>query len=55
MPVSVQRRGGEFMLSTDHPVPFFEWKALFAERADRYSRIIEETASCGGFILQQAV
>lgn len=43
------------MLSTDHPVPFFEWKALFAERADRYSRIIEETASCGGFILQQAV
>ena len=37
------------------PVPFFDWKALYAERADAYQRIIHETASGGGFILQEAV
>jgi dTDP-4-amino-4,6-dideoxygalactose transaminase len=37
------------------PVPFFDWKALYAERAEEYRRIIDETASTGGFILQAAV
>lgn len=37
------------------PVPFFDWKALYAERAEEYRRIIDETASAGGFILQAAV
>lgn len=39
----------------DEPVPFFDWKALFAERADDYLRIIEQTCSSGGFILHAAV
>ena len=39
----------------DQPVPFFDWKALFAERADDYLRIIEQTCSSGGFILHAAV
>jgi len=43
------------MLVSDHPVPFFDWQALFGERASDYLRILEETASEGGFILQQAV
>ena len=37
------------------PVPFFDWKALYAERADAYQRIMHETASDGGFIMQAAV
>jgi dTDP-4-amino-4,6-dideoxygalactose transaminase len=37
------------------PVPFFDWKALYAERADPFGRILHETASAGGFILQAAV
>jgi dTDP-4-amino-4,6-dideoxygalactose transaminase len=37
------------------PVPFFDWRALYAERADAYSRIISDTAAMGGFILQGAV
>lgn len=37
------------------PVPFFDWKALYAERADEFARIMHETASEGGFILQAAV
>ena len=37
------------------PAPFFDWKALYAERASAYARILEETASAGGFILQGAV
>jgi len=37
------------------PVPFFDWKALYAERAEEYRRIVDETASAGGFILQAAV
>jgi dTDP-4-amino-4,6-dideoxygalactose transaminase len=37
------------------PVPFFDWRALWAERADAYSRIISDTAAMGGFILQGAV
>ena len=36
-------------------VPFFDWKALYAEHADEYARIFHETASSGGFILQAAV
>src|SRR5579884_2575388 len=36
-------------------VPFFDWSALFAERSADYLRIIEQTASAGGFILQGAV
>lgn len=39
----------------DLAVPFFDWKALYEERADDYLRIIHETASAGGFILQAAV
>ena len=37
------------------PVPFFDWRALYAERAEAYSRIISDTAAMGGFILQGAV
>lgn len=36
-------------------VPFFDWKALYAERADTFGRILHETAAAGGFILQSAV
>src|SRR6185312_11532733 len=36
-------------------VPFFDWRALYAERAEAYSRIISDTAAMGGFILQGAV
>jgi dTDP-4-amino-4,6-dideoxygalactose transaminase len=37
------------------PVPFFDWRALFAERGDVFARILRETAAAGGFILQAAV
>ena len=37
------------------PVPFFDWKALYAERADSFTRILSETAASGGLILQGAV
>ena len=37
------------------PVPFFDWRALYAERAEAYSRILSDTARSGGFILQGAV
>jgi dTDP-4-amino-4,6-dideoxygalactose transaminase len=37
------------------PVPFFDWKALYEERAADYARIFHETAANGGFILQAAV
>ena len=37
------------------PVPFFDWKALYSERADVYRQIMHETAADGGFILQSAV
>ena len=37
------------------PVPFFDWRALYAERAEAYSRIVSDTAASGGFILQGAV
>ena len=37
------------------PVPFFDWRALYAERADRFSSILSDTAAGGGFILQGAV
>lgn len=37
------------------PVPFFDWKALYSERADAYRQIMHETAAEGGFILQSAV
>lgn len=37
------------------PVPFFDWRALWADRADAYSRIVSDTAAMGGFILQGAV
>jgi len=43
------------MSSRELPVPFFDWKTLYAERADDYRRILDETASAGGFILQAAV
>lgn len=43
------------MPSIGLPVPFFDWKGLYQERAADYARIIDETASGGGFILQAAV
>lgn len=36
-------------------VPFFDWSGLFNERKDDFSRIMIETASRGGFILQRDV
>jgi dTDP-4-amino-4,6-dideoxygalactose transaminase len=42
------------MLS-EKQVSFFDWKALYAERAADYARILNETAAAGGFILQAAV
>jgi dTDP-4-amino-4,6-dideoxygalactose transaminase len=36
-------------------VPFFDWAELYEERSDDYLRILHETASRGGFILQAAV
>ncbi|HEX4695443.1 DegT/DnrJ/EryC1/StrS family aminotransferase [Sphingomonas sp.] len=42
-------------MSSALPVPFFDWKALYAERADDYRRIFDETASAGEFILQRGV
>jgi dTDP-4-amino-4,6-dideoxygalactose transaminase len=43
------------MLAPDQPVPFFDWASLYAEQAERYGRIIQETAAAGGFILHHAV
>lgn len=43
------------MPSNGLPVPFFDWKMLYQERAADYARIFDETASGGGFILQAAV
>lgn len=37
------------------PVPFFDWQGLYAEHADEFGRIMHETASRGGFILQKDV
>lgn len=39
----------------DIKVPFFDWAGLFGERRDEFSRIMIETASRGGFILQRDV
>lgn len=39
----------------DTKVPFFDWAGLFNERKDEFARIMVETASRGGFILQQDV
>lgn len=36
-------------------VPFFDWAGYFGERAEEFSRIMTETASRGGFILQKDV
>ncbi|MGE5723445.1 MAG: hypothetical protein ACM3YM_13405, partial [Sphingomonadales bacterium] len=36
-------------------VPFFDWRALYAERAETFGRIMHETAANGSFILQAAV
>jgi dTDP-4-amino-4,6-dideoxygalactose transaminase len=40
---------------SDIKVPFFDWAGLFNERKDEFSRIMIETASRGGFILQKDV
>lgn len=37
------------------PVPFFDWAGLYAERGNEFGRIMHETASRGGFILQRDV
>jgi len=42
-------------LEANVAVPFFDWRALYAERSERFARIFDETASSGGFILQAAV
>lgn len=39
----------------DTKVPFFDWAGLFNERKDEFARIMVETASRGGFILQKDV
>jgi dTDP-4-amino-4,6-dideoxygalactose transaminase len=39
----------------DIKVPFFDWAGFFAERKDDFARIMVETASRGGFILQRDV
>lgn len=36
-------------------VPFFDWAGYFGERAEEFSRIMTDTASRGGFILQKDV
>jgi dTDP-4-amino-4,6-dideoxygalactose transaminase len=36
-------------------IPFFDWSAYFGERKEEFSRIMVETASRGGFILQKDV
>lgn len=36
-------------------VPFFDWAGLYKERAAEFSKIIHDTASRGGFILQKDV
>ncbi len=36
-------------------VPFFDWSGLYNERADEFGRIIQETLTRGGFILQRDV
>lgn len=43
------------MPATSLPVPFFDWKALYTERAEDYARIMHDTATSGGFILQSDV
>jgi dTDP-4-amino-4,6-dideoxygalactose transaminase len=43
------------MPATGVPVLFFDWRALYSERAADYARIIDETAAKGGFILQAEV
>jgi len=43
------------MPATSLPVPFFDWKALYTERAEDYARIMHDTAKMGGFILQSDV
>jgi dTDP-4-amino-4,6-dideoxygalactose transaminase len=43
------------MPATGVPVPFFDWKSLYAERAQDYARILDETAARGAFILQSDV
>src|SRR5690348_16290366 len=53
--VSGRRGHLKFMLAPDQPVPFFDWASLYAEQAERYGRIIQETAAAGGFILHHAV
>lgn len=36
-------------------VPFFDWAGYYRERAGEFARIMDETASRGGFILQKDV
>jgi dTDP-4-amino-4,6-dideoxygalactose transaminase len=36
-------------------VPFFDWAGLYNERADDFARIMNDTLSRGGFILQKEV
>jgi dTDP-4-amino-4,6-dideoxygalactose transaminase len=40
---------------TEVKVPFFDWAGLFNERKDEFSRVMIETASRGGFIMQRDV
>jgi dTDP-4-amino-4,6-dideoxygalactose transaminase len=40
---------------SDVKVPFFDWAGFYNERGDDFNRIIAETASRGGFILQKDV
>lgn len=40
---------------SDVKVPFFDWAGFYNERGDEFNRIMAETASRGGFILQKDV
>lgn len=40
---------------TNVSVPFFDWAGLFNERKEEFSRVMMDTASRGGFILQKDV
>lgn len=57
VPPTVPNRGVRGLMSSKASVavPFFDWKSLYAERADKFADIMRDTASGGGFILQAAV
>jgi dTDP-4-amino-4,6-dideoxygalactose transaminase len=54
--VECEKQGSAFMGSEKSvAVPFFDWKALYAQDRASFARIMDETLCDGGFILQAAV